>query len=147
MIELGIRSIWYWISLLGDKPIGIFSRNKWLKQWIREMVKGWLCKGASSSSWTFKFHSLKALNSSYEAFKRGSLKVSNKSQCSSRFYRLLLCSSDEDKGTKVIFFSPLEKEYVFENPLCINLLSYNQGLPNKIWHASMGITSHQNSCW
>jgi len=61
----------------------------------------------------FSIHSLKALNSQYEAFKRGSLNDSKKLECSGFFVGLLLWSLDDDKGFKVIFLPPLEKEYVF----------------------------------
>jgi len=38
------------MSLLRGKPEGISSGKMWLKQWIREMVVGWLGEGVLESS-------------------------------------------------------------------------------------------------
>jgi len=45
------------------------------------MAMGWLGKEVCSSSWMFKIHSLKALNSRYESLKSGLLKDSKQLEC------------------------------------------------------------------
>jgi len=67
--EPWIRSIGHWISLLGGKPIGISSGNKWQNWCVNKIAIGWLGRGVSYSSWLFKIHSLKALNSWYKDLK------------------------------------------------------------------------------
>ena len=60
--------------------MGISSGNKCVNCYNKEMAKGWVGFGGSTSSSVAKIQSLKALSSCCEAFKIGSPQASNTSE-------------------------------------------------------------------
>jgi len=59
--------------------------------------------GDSNSSWIFNIHPLKALNSWWEAFNNGFLKVRRQSYCLGFILGLSCWSSDGDKGAREMY--------------------------------------------
>jgi len=80
-IKHGTRSVWCWISLLGGKPVGISSGNKWEKFSVSVLAMGWVGNELSGSSCMLSIHSLKALNSCWDAFRIGSVTNNKQSLC------------------------------------------------------------------